>query len=461
MKRYPDYSIFWALLALKSSKNEAFFVPQFQSSHYGPGLTASKLSTSLSADNSYSSVVEADNPDIYQADAGISLLDFEKYTSILMDPGTVKLPVNVMEAAFEILMECSKEGTIESARKVEQLLKRLEEEDGDMLESKHYTVCAGAWAKSGHKKAAKRAEAVLNRMEELSKSNPGLAPTRSTFSVVLNAYSSQGDANSTYAILKRMENTPGITPVAFDFNAVLFAFSRRGQARRAEEVLKRMVDFCRANESSECAPNQRSYQLVLDSWAKSGDPSAGERAQEILNALQIQSEQGDLDLQPNERIYSTVLCSVIRSGQPDCVDQTQTLFDLALSKGIVPDQYMLASLMDAYAKVGNVEKAESLMKQLEEEGLANSVTYNTVIKAWKSSDSPDAPERAEAVLERMTTLGFADCISYTTVISAFANRGDIESAEKAEKLLKHMQELYRMGDTKVKPTTQTFNTGTY
>jgi hypothetical protein len=24
-----------------------------------------------------------------------------------------------------------------------------------------------------------------------------------------------------------------------------------------------------------------------------------------------------------------------------------------------------------------------------------------------------------------------------------------------------MQELYRMGDTKVKPTTQTFNTGTY
>ena len=446
MKRYPRSSIFWALLAMSPCSDA--FAPAFSS-------RPQALSTVLHSSNSVS-LMEKDAPGHYQ-----TVPDFEEFASILMEPETAKLTSNALESAFEILFECSKEETVDAATRVEQLLQRFEEEGMDKLENKHYTVAVDCWTKTGHPQAGQRAEEILNRMEKLSERNPKVAPTRVTFNVVINAYAKKGDANGAYSILKRMEKTTGVNPVTKDYNACLVAFSQTGEARKAEEVMKQMVDRCKTSGSSECAPDLYAYNLLLDSWARSHEPCAGTRALEILEALESQAIHGELDLEPDERTYSSVMCSIIRSGQPGSATDAQRLFDQALSKGIVPDQYMYAALMDAYASVGDAQKAESLMNQIEEEGMANSVTYNTAMKAVRSSNAPDAAERAEAILKRMMEIDLADTISFTTTIAAYANRRDPKSAEKAQELLQSMQDLYEKGNKKVKPNVITFNAGTY
>ena len=151
--------------------------------------------------------------------------------------------------------------------------------------------------------------------------------------------------------------------------------------------------------------------------------------------------------------------NIVRSNDEDRVEQAEELLQLALAKGIVPDVYLCTSIMQVYANQGAVEKTEEMLKQLEEEGVANAAAYNTVIKAWKESDAPDAAERAERCLERMASLGLADTIGYTTVIAAYASRGDSKSAEKAESLLQEMQDLRQAGNERVKPNVQTVNSG--
>ena len=141
------------------------------------------------------------------------------------------------------------------------------------------------------------------------------------------------------------------------------------------------------------------------------------------------------------------------------MEQAEELLELAVARGIVPDVYLFTSIMQVYANQGLVEKTEDMLKRLEDEGVANSAAYNTVIKAWKESAAPDAPERAERCLQRMASLGLADTIGYTTVIAAYAGRGDSKSAEKAESLLQEMQDLRQQGNESVKPNVQTVNAG--
>lgn len=446
MKSYHRSSVFWALLALNPFQINAFISAQ--------ACLCVARPTGLQS----TAIIDHDSYQNNQGNERACLQGFEKYTSMLMDPGITKLPSNVLDSAFEIIFECSKPGTVESAGKVEKLLERFGREDAEILENKHFALAVEAWDKCGK---PRRSESILNRMQELSKSNPQISPTKATFNVVLGGYIKNGDTDAAYQFLERMEESNSISPNTHDYNTVLTALARQGKPRKAEDLMKRMVDSCKKRASSDSAPDLHSYNMLLISWAKSHEDGADTRAMEILEALQTQADQGEIALQPDERTYSAVFSSLVRSDQPGSVQRAQKLFDQALALDIIPDQYMYAVLMDAYASIGDAEKAEELIQQLEKDGMANPVSYNTAIKAWRASSVPEAPERAEAILNRMLGLGLADTISYTTVISAYANRGDTESAQRAQLLLSHMQELYEQGNDNVKPNCQTFNTGTY
>lgn len=458
MKCSTRATLFWALVAGQSLSTAAF----------SPGGVAANQRHRMAERITYRSPIHAATLEDLDREIPVDALvaestsfpDFEEYTEVLQDSANYPpncLPKNIVGAAFEVLHQWGKLETVEGAKIVDQLIERFEQEDAQILNTRHYTVAVEAWANSGHAKAAGRAEKALLRMEEVAKTNPFAEPNRIAYSIVVRAYADEGNASKASSILHRMEASPNLSPTNGDYGTVLAIFAREGDPRRSEEMLKRMVDLCK-NGALDYAPGLNHYHMVLDSWARSGEAGAGERARQILEALHGLADQGELNLQPDERTYTGVMNAVVRSAKEnDMADQAQELLELARARGIVPDVFLLTSTMQAYANQGKAEKTEEILEQMEEEGIANAAAYNTVVKAWKSSGALDAPERAERCLERMAAINLANTIGYTTVIAAYASRGDSESAEKAESLLQEMQKLRQEGNNDVKPNVQTIN----
>ena len=404
-------------------------------------------------------------PSFYPINETSSFSEANEYAAILLnekDYPIGSLPQDVMTSALKILSEWRKIETVQAAEMVEQMMERLEKENERLLDHRHYTVAARAWATSGHENAARNAERILERMEYLAAtSNPSVAPSYETYRILLNAYTHQNKPYRAEAMLRKMEEKTNKLPSFGDYNELLSAFARLGNARKAEEILKRLVDLCKETKSAEYAPDMYMYQRVLAAWASSNDPIAGQRAKQILEMLMELSDHGELSFQPDERAYSAVISAIVRSNDVDRLEQAQELFQQALARGIAPNCYMYVAMMQAYANIGAVNKTEEILRRMDEEGIANTVAYNSVLKAWKSSSAPDAPERAEAILEQMITLGLANRISFTTVMAAYGNRGNLDSALKADSLLRRMQDLYNNGDLSdqsIKPNLKSYNT---
>lgn len=393
-----------------------------------------------------------------------------EYTNRLLDTENNPLGSLTWDSvryAIPLLVSWAKAETSEGAITVETLLDRLEAEvkagnELVKLSNKHYTIAVDAWGKSGREDSAENAARILLKMQEMGKLNPRLAPTRFTYNAVMNAHAKQGQTKRAAELLTVMENDANLQLTTHDYNTLLGAYARVGEARNAEDVLKRMVERCKERgDPCECAPDIISYNMLLDAWAKSNEKGRGQRAEAILEALQTECDNGVFAFEPGARTYAAAIFAIVRSGEPLAIERSEVILETAMARGIVQDEYLHSALLDAYAsstQPGSAEKAEQLLDklELEGEGVTNAVTYNTVLKAWKGSNTSDESlKRMEDLLARMENMRFADTISYSTIIAAYANKGDKASAQRAEEI------LLRMPDSGAKPNTQTLNAGTF
>eukprot|EP00980_Cylindrotheca_fusiformis_P027747 scaffold22549_cov98-Cylindrotheca_fusiformis.AAC.3 len=389
------------------------------------------------------------------------------------------LSENALDRVFPLILTWSTAETADAAEAIESLLERLEREmeNGNELVSltnKHYTIAIDAWGKSGHQDAARRAENILEKMEKISKLNPAVAPTRVTYNALMNAHSKNGNVDRISELLGVMEDMPALSPITNDYNILLSAHAKLGEARKAELVVQRMVSRSQGSDQS-CEPDLYSYNMLLDAWSRSKEPNRGKRAEAILDHLCRHSEfEWDIDV----RTYSAAICAVVRSDEKNILERSERILAQAKSNGIDSDVYLESILLDAYASSDSPDaarRAEELLNKLDEEGVANTVTFNTVIKAWKNSNDPSAPFHAEKIVSRMKQLGIVDTISYSTLIAVHANTGDRESAERAEKIIDEMHAMdlapdiqalnaermekgYYGGEVKVIPSVVSFTT---
>ena len=308
---------------------------------------------------------------------------FESANKILEGPPG-SLTKEVVDIVFPLLWSWGKTESVEGASMVERLLNRLEEEvvagnDGLWLNHKHYTLAVDAWGKSGHENSSENAERLLRKMEQHA---GDISPSRVTYNAVICANAKQGNMDRAASILAEMEASLDVQPITNDYNALLAGYARLGKAREAEEVLKRMVDRCNLmGDTCQCVPDIYSYNILLDAWSKSNLPGRGSRAESILEALHVQSDNNEIPFRPDARTYGAVMCAIVRSNEEDSVERAQQLLDQAEVSGVEQDEYLHTALLDAYAscsKPGSAEKAEELLDSLEAEGLANHVAYNTV-----------------------------------------------------------------------------------
>ncbi|CAK0884407.1 unnamed protein product, partial [Prorocentrum cordatum] len=159
--------------------------------------------------------------------------------------------------------------------------------------------------------------------------------------------------------------------------------------------------------------------------------SAGERAGEA--GLMIRAEQwlsaliGEDLFSPDVVSYNTVIHAYARTGN---VDRAEFWLQQMVKANLVPNEVTMGSLINACAEAGKLNRAERILEAMTEDHhlKPNDICYNAVIKACVNCRSF---QRAEVWMLRMRREGFAlTPMTYNLFIHGCAQAGDLTLADK-------------------------------
>jgi hypothetical protein len=353
-----------------------------------------------------------------------------------------------------------------SAENVEKILKEMMERIDMGLELEiqpnvvTFTAAISAWARSSHKNAPQRAEAILKWMIELSQSDDNL-------------------------------DLDNLKPNRYAYNAAIRAWIRSRERRshnHAERLMNQLWDSYVASDKKdpELKPNASTFNLVINAIARSREPGCADKAAALMDRMEELYTAGDDDMEPDALTFGAIINAYANTADADSSDKAaqilqrmESLYQLGY-KGVKPNTFVYNACLNAFAKNsqegGNVEQASRLLELMEKQYFEKGdrsvkpdvITYSTCINAHANSRAVDAGLRADILMRRMTNLYLQgddsvkpNAITYTACIKAWmaaaeSNPNDDSilqrAAERAEELLQMMSLQYLAGDFKLMPT---------
>lgn len=320
-------------------------------------------------------------------------------------------------------------------------------------------------------------------------------------------------------LLESLEQST-LTPDTAVYNFVLQAYAlcfrwdndkSKDTAEAASRLLDRMMAKCRETAQLEVrspAPTTRTFNVVLNAWARSHSADAGERAEQVFRKMEewlLECRHLSLpEASPDGRTLCAVMDAWVKSGVTGAADRVSAMLDVAIDRqkravqgdhasreGVVmkPDVVMFNTAIQAWGTRRNVgvstqyasgkadhgaRKAEQLLQLMmilnesgdlggrnehdeNDAGLAPTTrSFNMVLNAWteacRDDRSGDSAERAEQVLNDMIKqyqgTGVSvkpDARSFTTCIRAWArSTGHPNFALRAQDVYDRMTHLYRL-----------------
>ena len=225
-------------------------------------------------------------------------------------------------------------------------------------------------------------------------------------------------------------------------------------AQRALDVLTWMVRLYKTGENTMVKPDSNCFELVMKAWTNSGHPEAAERVEKLLVIMDrlYQDEPsgddagGDDSLRPNTRCFDHVLTAWGKRAEssPDAAQRAQDVLDhmeMLASEGMDDAGPSLASystVSAAWAKqigLKGAQRAEKILKLVESRFLAgeaefrpDAISYNIVTDAYVKARVKDSYKRARELLSRQLKMHAEhavhrcrpDVFSYTLVLNACA-----------------------------------------
>lgn len=237
----------------------------------------------------------------------------------------------------------------------------------------------GAYASMGTESSAEQATAILERMEYIKDQGDGtVKPSVHSFGIVINAWSNVG----TDAAASNAEKI--LTRLLEDY----------------DEALENDVEY-----ANKIQPNNVVFNSVLDSWARTGNVAAGEKAEAILHRMEALSRMSTYDVRPDTITFNTCIKAWCNSGHVDAAFKAEAL----LSKLEANPQYPK-------------QRGGMLVVR------PNRLSFNAVINAWAKSRHPKAAVYAENLLIRMIKAYQSDpfstvkpdAITFSSVLNALA-----------------------------------------
>lgn len=311
------------------------------------------------------------------------------------------------------------------------------------------------------------AEKALKRMiSDYRHGNTKAVPTTVSFNTVMTAWLKSTDrqaANRVEGILLEMEKLAksegwSCHPNTWSFTIVLEAWSAlrsvRG-AERAEAIFRGLQKQYAATKDENVRPCSHCYATVMNSWAKSGSPSAPEKTQQLFDEMMEKFESGDERLRPGAVAYVALLTAWSRSSRPDSPSRALGILNEMADRHQLdperyekPDSWHYSSVINAFAEQGDVLNALAVLNRVlvNHDGVRpNRGCWNGVLKAYARSGSADAPEMATEMLRQMyeyADQGYGesspDAAVYTTLLEVWRCSGREDSFEKGLELLQEM-----------------------
>jgi pentatricopeptide repeat protein len=291
-----------------------------------------------------------------------------------------------------------------------------------------------------HNKQPEQAESLLQTAFATPK-----WPTPNIFSVthVVDAWSRVGNGERAQAILDWVESDGTVELNLVCYNAALTAWARSNDGgRQAEALLRRMP----------MAPDVISWSAVLTAWASSTrQPQSIQRAEALLWKAYDSGQPLD------QSCFNTLLHAFGRQGQ---IDRAEALLkqwvEMATTESsprtLVPDKFSFNIILNAIAKSGRNDagrKAHDLYEKMLEMGVTpDLVTYNSLMNAWAQSTftvnsndakikSDDSGRQSQALFDDMSKRGVTpDSTTYNSLLNVFAKNGN---ARQAQKLLDRLE----------------------
>ena len=211
----------------------------------------------------------------------------------------------------------------------------------------------------------------------------------------------------------------------------------------ANQVMTVMQDFYKCNLLSQ-APNVMHYTQVVNAWAKSKQPMAGERATEIFEYVKDQQE-----LQLDATTYSALFEAWARIGDMEKAENLLLQMCADYRKGTIqikPDVQCFGSVLDGWAQAKYChdagERAERLLQFMwnwhdeKQEIVPDVGCYNSVMHAYVMSKHPTAGDECERLyhelLDKQEDMSLPNLEpntkTYGTLLNAWAQSGEADRA---------------------------------
>lgn len=368
-----------------------------------------------------------------------------------------------------------------------------------------YTTVIDGFSRSKLEGASMRAESFLRRMID----REDLSPNAVTYNSVINAHVQSFNIEAAENLLREMHDNflrtgnMEIRPTMQSYSVVISGIAksrRKDSGERAERILEQIKEMTQSGDLDQ-PPDVILYNAVLDCWAKSSATSQiASRAVAFLEKMKqdeivpdvisyntiihclaqsgrthdaelMLDKMKDAGVYPNSITYNTLLAACLnqassrnkrnkyqdRSSESRKIDtnRAEILFEkMRNDPNIDPDVVTYNTMLHAYSREGDIEKAESLLKDmfLENSPVApDSVSINTVINAWTKSGREKAPQRAEAILEQMLQPNNSNkeqgeklegirptSITFNSVMTAWTKTRRAEATERCQHLFELM-----------------------
>ena len=308
-----------------------------------------------------------------------------------------------------------------------------------------------------------------------------MAPDRISYTTALSSYANQiGSDNEGKAeeLWQRMFDLaavgrPNMSPTIVTYNTMLRIWTKSGsmeELKKATELMDQMQQQQSNSHSSlpllplfppPPPPTAQSYTIMLHGWSRTNNVrEAGHKAEALLRQLE--------QLPPNARknlhwttVYNSVITAWSKSGEQTAPQRVEALLNLLEDKcydsagGIAPDRTTFLCIADTYAKAripDAEQRCEDLlvrMSQLEEAGVvsndlrSNRALYNSILNALAKSGQPSSKDKAEEILTMMQTSPNInlrpDIVTYASVLDCYTKSGSPTTFTRAEEMLRFVE----------------------
>lgn len=289
---------------------------------------------------------------------------------------------------------------INNPEKAEAVLSRIEalfsDEKTFDFNNYGYNLVIDAWARSTKFGRAKRAEAIIQRMQDLSAEtgNESLLPDKLTYTCLMTAILTDREAGfeERCAEILSMMETGGerIKPDSYTYTCMVKAYSMANKAELAELVLRRM-------EKHGIVPQAFCYNSIINAYGKCNTEGSAKKAISILEEMEKHG------VKPDIMSYAICIDALGRSNEMNRVKQAEEMFYRCMqgakdapNKSILLSSPIFNALQSVYIRSDDPRKAQmtlQVVQLMHEHNIRPTVIcYNHVLSACSRvpQDASDA-----------------------------------------------------------------------